>query len=139
MKKTFSPRKLAITAVLAIALSAGTIGVALAQTSTSQPVTTAQKASATPHPQGTAFQGLTYGPPASKAGEDDPELIAVLINGNQLGYVKRDELRQEQGHPTMFKSPEEALTWQASTKGKPTSVNVYDLQGNVIGSFPVKR
>ncbi|WAH98840.1 hypothetical protein [Arthrobacter sp. MMS18-M83] len=105
MKKTFSAKKLAITAGIAVALSAGTVGVALAQTSTGQPTTTAQKAIGTPNPQGTAFEGLTYGPPATKAGENDPELIAVLINGNKLGYVKRDELRREQGHPSMFKSP----------------------------------
>ena len=139
LMKRKTVKKVILTASIAAVLVAGSAGFAAAQGYFAQD-SEAVPADTIPNPgEGTAFDGLKYGPPAMQVGEEDPELIAVAADNGQLGYVKREELRRAQGHPSMFHSPEEAVAWQKAHGGMTLNVTVYDLKGNAIGNFPVKR
>ncbi|GAB3537791.1 hypothetical protein GCM10027403_22750 [Arthrobacter tecti] len=76
--------------------------------------------------------GHTYGGPNDQG---EPDLLSVFATNGQMGYVYRDELNEASGGGN-FTSPEEALAWQESMKGKTATVPVYKSDGEtVIGEF----
>ncbi|KIA73437.1 DNA-directed RNA polymerase specialized sigma subunit, sigma24 [Arthrobacter sp. MWB30] len=66
----------------------------------------------------------------------EPDLIRVYATNGHLGYVHNQERKVATGDPSLFKSPEEALRWQANRAPGPVSIPVYDLDGvTKIGEF----
>lgn len=77
--------------------------------------------------------GETYG--GIKNDGSQPDLQAVFATNGRMGYVYTTEL-DEAGGSRNFTSPEEALAWQESMKGKTATVPVYEFDGiTVIGEF----
>lgn len=85
--------------------------------------------------------GQTYGFPREVNGQAvEPDLIQAVATNGQLGYVDNDELKKAEGHPSMFKSPEEALAWQKSQGTASVTIPVYDSDGATkLGEFVIAR
>lgn len=81
--------------------------------------------------------GQTYGLPTEVDGVSlEPDLIRAYATNDRIGYVKNEERKVATGDPSLFKSPEEALHWQASRAKGPVSIPVYELDGvTIIGEF----
>ncbi len=84
--------------------------------------------------------GLTYGSAADATSPaNEPDLILVVMDDGNEGYVKKVELDEANGAAAVatFKSPEEALTWQEACRNAPAPVvPVYAVDGRtVIGTF----
>ncbi|MBU8866491.1 hypothetical protein [Paenarthrobacter aromaticivorans] len=81
--------------------------------------------------------GQTYGLPTEVDGVTvEPDLIRAYATNDRIGYVRNSERKVATGDPSLFKSPEEALQWQANRPKGPVSIGVYDLDGvTVIGEF----
>lgn len=81
--------------------------------------------------------GHTYGAQNEKG---SPDMVAVIATNGTSGYVYRTELEEADGTAASktFKSPEEALAWQAARQGKRFAVPVYDSTGKtVVGEFVI--
>ena len=124
----------------AILLGGAGIGVASA---TSQPTVTPEVSPQSPAvvlsdaPFEKNAAGQTYGLPTEVEGVSvEPDLIRAHATNDRIGYVKNSERKVASGDPSLFKSPEEALHWQANRPKGPVSIPVYDLDGvTVIGEF----
>ncbi|MCI9872810.1 hypothetical protein [Arthrobacter humicola] len=83
--------------------------------------------------------GQTYGSIKNVDGVVvEPDLIKALATNGELGYVSNDQLKKGEGHPSLFKSPAEALKWQESQGKKAVSIPVYDEAGTTkIGEFVI--
>jgi cell division septation protein DedD len=93
-----------------------------------------------PHYQENAA-GQTYGSAALAPSPDqEPDLIAVETKDGE-GYVLKSDLDAANGSTAAksFKSPEEALAWQASASAqKDRQIPVYEADGKtVIGEFTI--
>lgn len=69
-----------------------------------------------------------------------PDLIAVQATNGTFGYVHRDDLEDADGTTASksFRSPADALAWQAEYGGRITYIPVYESDGTtVIGEFQV--
>ncbi|WP_427117543.1 hypothetical protein [Pseudarthrobacter scleromae] len=78
-------------------------------------------------------KGETYGV-INERGE--PDLIAVAATTGQSGYVYKNDLKEANGNVEgkTFSSPEEAMAWIDSHRGKP--IPVYDKEGETkVGEF----
>jgi hypothetical protein len=86
-------------------------------------------------------KGLTYGSSADALTPDSsPDLIAAVATNGREGYVRREDLDDANGTTAAksFKSPEDALRWQASRDKSDKLLKVYDQEGKeVIGNFIV--
>lgn len=79
--------------------------------------------------------GQTYGVIGEGA---EPDLIGVYATNGKQGYVLKSELDAASGHPSQFKSPEEALAWQEEFGYDDRSIPVYEPDGKtVIGEFVI--
>ncbi|MFK4638216.1 hypothetical protein [Paenarthrobacter histidinolovorans] len=68
----------------------------------------------------------------------EPDLILAKATNGKIGYVNNVELKVATGHPSLFKSPEEALKWQAAQNNRAVSVPVYEDDGmTTIGEFVI--
>jgi len=86
----------------------------------------------------TNANGETYG---AENENGQPELVAVKATNGQFGYVRKAELDDATGVSMMqtFRTPEEALAWQAERQGKSYAIPVYDPDGTtVVGEFIVQ-
>ncbi|WP_285725651.1 hypothetical protein [Psychromicrobium xiongbiense] len=85
--------------------------------------------------------GKTYGSAASaSAPNEEPDLIQVKASNGRVGYVYKTELDAASGDPQQlhFKSPAEALAWQAKHAGKTEHLAVYEADGTTkIGEFVI--
>ncbi|YCH06799.1 hypothetical protein ACTAQJ_17095 [Arthrobacter sp. alpha11c] len=139
MKSLFKSRT---TTVLLGAILLGGAGIGVAS-ATSQPTTTPQVAPQAPAvvlsdaPIEKNAAGQTYGLPTEVDGVSvEPDLIRAYATNDRIGYVNNNEQKVATGDPSLFKSPEEALHWQANRPKGPVSIPVYDLDGvTVIGEF----
>lgn len=59
----------------------------------------------------------------------EPELVKAEASNGVIGYVSNSELKFAAGHPSNFRSPEEALKWQEARGSSTTSISVYDADG----------
>jgi hypothetical protein len=76
----------------------------------------------------------------ARSPQEEPELIQAVATNGETGYVRKSELDAVNGTSAMatFKSPEEALAWQAENLGKSFAVPVYLQDGKtVVGEFVV--
>jgi hypothetical protein len=93
-----------------------------------------------PHFQKNA-NGLSYGSAAdAPSSSAEPDLIQVQATNGKEGYAYKSDLDEATGESAMatFKSPGDALKWQATHKDRATAVNVYDSNGSkIIGEFVV--
>jgi hypothetical protein len=128
------------------ALVVGTVGgAALAQTPALRAPAGLTSDSATqvvpmPEPDYPVNQnGLTYGSAAAAPSSDsEPDLIEVIASNGVSGYVLKSELDDANGSAAAatFKSPAEALEWQAARTGKDVTIPVYDRTGaRIVGEF----
>jgi hypothetical protein len=85
-------------------------------------------------------RGHTYGSIAEVNGQAvEPDLISALATNGSLGYVSNAELKAAEGHPSLFKSPEEALKWQESRGNGAVSIPVYKSDGVTrLGEFVIQ-
>lgn len=84
-------------------------------------------------------RGETFG--VVKPGFGEPDLLLATATNSTVGYVYASELAQADGSAAAaaFNSPEEALEWQESMKGKTITINVYKEDGiSVVGQFVVQ-
>lgn len=89
-------------------------------------------------PLGTNAKGESYGMESPENGT--PDLIAVMATNGQSGYVYRTDLEEANGTAAIktFKSPADALAWQAARGDKDIAIPVYDLDGKeVLGEFVI--
>lgn len=104
-------------------------------------------AAPTPDPQASEVaypinaDGLSYGSAAdATSGRDEPSLIEVEATNGAVGYVYRDHLDEATGVTAMagFRSPEEAVEWQATVGQEDQVIAVYEADGRtVVGEFVV--
>jgi hypothetical protein len=81
--------------------------------------------------------GDTYG--TSTTGLN-PDLLSVIATNGRFGYAYTEELDEINGTTASrgFTSPEDALAWQESRRGKTFSIPVYESDGEtVIGEFVI--
>jgi hypothetical protein len=100
---------------------------------------TATYVDATKTPWAHNSRGLTYG---VVNGDGSPDLIAVVTDDGQAGYVYADQLAEADGDAAArrFRSPAEALTWQEKVAGTVVRVPVYESDGKTrVGEFTVQR
>lgn len=94
----------------------------------------------TPHYNVNA-SGQTYGSALNAPSPDtEPDLIQVEASNGKTGYVLKVELDEANGATAVaqFRSPDEALAWQAERAGKTFTIPVYDMSGkNIVGEFSV--
>ncbi|WP_120521765.1 peptidase M56 family protein [Arthrobacter celericrescens] len=86
----------------------------------------------------TNAKGETYG--AENMENGVPDLIAVVATNGKSGYVYRVDLEEANGTAAIktFKSPADALAWQAARGNKDIAIPVYDLDGKtVLGEFVI--
>jgi hypothetical protein len=89
-------------------------------------------------PLGTNAKGESYGMESPENGT--PDLIAVMATNGQSGYVYRTDLEEANGTAAIktFKSPADALAWQAARGDKDVAIPVYDLDAKeVLGEFVI--
>ena len=86
-------------------------------------------------------KGLTYGSAADAMTPDlEPDLILATATNGEAGYVLRKDLDDANGTTASksFKSPEDALKWQANRNKADKPIKVYNLEsGKVVGVFNV--
>ena len=86
-------------------------------------------------------KGQTYGSAAkANSPQSEPDLIAAVATNGKEGYVLKSDLDRANGSAAAetFKSPEEALAWQAGEGRLDKSIPVYAADGSsVIGQFIV--
>ncbi len=140
--------KVALTVASAVALTGGLVtgtafaGVGIFQAPWGVAASDGQQAPAMPAPnyQKNA-KGLSYGSAAdAPSSSAEPDLIQVLATNGKEGYAYKSDLDEATGESAIatFKSPNDALKWQASHKDRATAVKVYDLDGSkIIGEFVV--
>ncbi len=87
---------------------------------------------AQPIPLATNLNGDTYG--IDEAPEGRPDLIAVVASNGREGYAYADELDEADGTAAVetFRTPEDALAWQAAREGKSFVVPVYLSDGETL-------
>lgn len=86
----------------------------------------------------TNAKGETFG--AENPENGTPDLIAVMATNGQSGYVYRTDLEEANGTAAIktFRSPADALAWQAARGNKDIAIPVYDLDGKeVLGEFVI--
>ena len=86
-------------------------------------------------------RGLTYGSAAiADRPENEPDLIRVISDSGREGYVKKTDLDDANGTTAAksFRSPEDALKWQATEGSKNHPIPVYDVSGETrLDTFTV--
>ncbi|SDS84568.1 hypothetical protein [Microterricola viridarii] len=86
-------------------------------------------------------QGLTYGSAVDAISpETEPDLIQAVATNGKEGFVRKTELDAVNGTAAQasFKSPEDALKWQATEGAKDHVIPVYGVDGStVLGEFLV--
>lgn len=87
----------------------------------------------------TNASGQTYGSLTEVDGRIvEPDLVKAEATNGVIGYVSNAELKESQGHPSNFRSPEAALKWQESRGASSTSVAVYESDGTTkVGQFVI--
>ncbi len=91
---------------------------------------------AQPVPLAVNDNGDTYG--IMGAPEGTPDLVSVYATNGQLGYVYADELAEADGTAAAetFRTPQDALDWQAAREGQRIAIPVYLSDGEtLIGEF----
>lgn len=94
---------------------------------------------AQPIPLAVNDNGDTYG--IMDAPEGTPDLVSVYATNGQLGYVYVDELAEADGTAAVetFRTPQDALDWQAAREGQRFAIPVYRSDGEtVIGEFVIQ-
>lgn len=86
--------------------------------------------------------GQTYGSAArANSPANEPDLILVVADDGKEGYVRKADLDRANGMEAAkgFKSPAEALAWQANARAQGNQViPVFDMDGKKrIGTFTV--
>ena len=87
----------------------------------------------------TNASGQTYGSLTEVDGRIvEPDLVRAEATNGVIGYISNDELKKAQGHPSNFRSPEEALKWQEARGASSTTVAVYESDGTTkVGQFVI--
>lgn len=86
-------------------------------------------------------RGESFGSAAdARTPAEEPDLIQAEARNGKLGYLRKSDLEAVDGTAAMktFKSPQDALAWQAENAGKESVLPVYLEDGvTVIGDFLV--
>lgn len=89
----------------------------------------------------TTATGQTYGSVfQAQSPDDEPDLIEAVATNGRHGYVLRADLDESNGQAASrhFRSPGDALAWQAAQGSQDTQIPVYQLDGvTVVGWLPV--
>jgi|GEM_PF-1123868 len=139
-------------AVAAAVLAVGALGVGVGAAVASVPVLLAPaglsstengKSASKPAPSYAVNDaGQTYGSAALATSPfDEPDLIRVVSDKGAEGYVLKVELDEANGAAAAatFKTPEQALAWQAERGAKDVVVAVYLADGKTpVGTFTVQ-
>ncbi|WP_159698779.1 hypothetical protein [Arthrobacter sp. 18067] len=144
MKKKNIKNRVAFVGIGTVILAGLGLGAAMATTSSSpdnQPTAVTQQKPVINAPDyKTNARGQTFGSISEIDGQPvEPDLIQALATNGTVGYVDDDALKAATGHPSQFKSPEEALRWQEANGNKTTVIPVYESDGVTrVGEFVIQ-